>query len=73
MFWIGALSKRFYAEQIGFFLKQDVNWIAAVLFYLPFIAGLDKRIVGTSVSLGAFFGLACYATYDLTSLAVAKD
>jgi uncharacterized membrane protein len=47
-----------------------------------FIAGLVvfvimPAIVKSSKShalmLGAFFGFVCYATYDLTNLAVAKD
>jgi uncharacterized membrane protein len=47
-----------------------------------FIAGLVVFVITPAVEkgswtqaclLGAFFGLVCYATYDLTNLAVAKD
>ncbi len=80
--WVGFIAKGFYAKQIGALLKPDVNWWAAIIFYALFIAGLIVFVVmpavekGSWVSallLGAFFGLVCYATYDLTNLALAKD
>lgn len=80
--WLGFVAKDFYAKQIGTLMKTDVNWIAAVIFYLIFIAGLVVFVINPAMEkgswtqallLGAFFGLVCYATYDLTNLAVAKD
>lgn len=80
--WLGFLAKDFYAKQIGTLMKTDVNWIAAVIFYLIFIAGLVVFVINPAMEkgswtqallFGAFFGLVCYATYDLTNLAVAKD
>jgi uncharacterized membrane protein len=82
MFWLGIVSKNLYREQIGHILKSDVNWIAAIIFYLIFIAGLiifviepaiEKNLWTHALLFGAFFGLVTYATYDLTNLAVAKD
>jgi uncharacterized membrane protein len=82
MVWLGLVAKGFYAKQIGGLLKPDVNWTAAILFYLLFIVGLvvfviqpavDKGSWLHAVLLGALFGLVCYATYDLTNLALAKD
>ncbi len=82
MVWLGLISKNFYAKHIGALLKPDVNWIAAILFYLLFIAGLvvfvimpafEKQSWMHALLFGALFGLVCYATYDLTNLAVAKD
>jgi uncharacterized membrane protein len=82
LLWIGVVAKAFYAKQMGGFLRLDVNWAAAILFYLLFIAGLVVFVITPAVQqgswtravlLGAFFGLVCYATYDLTNLAVAKD
>jgi uncharacterized membrane protein len=82
MIWLGFLAKDFYRTQIGALLKPNVNWTAAVIFYLIFIAGLvvfvitpalEKNSWTHAVFLGALFGLVCYATYDLTNLAVAKD
>lgn len=82
MFWLGVVSKNFYRDQIGSLLKTDVNWVAAIIFYLLFIVGLVVFVVTPAVEksswmyaviYGALFGLVCYATYDLTNLAVAKD
>lgn len=82
LFWLGVISKNFYREQIGMLMKPDVNWVAAILFYLIFIVGLvifvivpamEKGSWKHALLFGALFGLVCYATYDLTNLAVAKD
>ncbi|MCA9371972.1 DUF2177 family protein [Candidatus Woesebacteria bacterium] len=82
MVWLGLVAKNFYAKQIGHLMKADVNWIAAIIFYLIFIAGLVVFVIAPAIEkgswahaliFGALFGLVCYATYDLTSLAVAKD
>lgn len=80
--WIGVIAKNFYANQIGSLLKTDINWTAAILFYLIFITGLivfviepaiDKGSWTHALLYGALFGLVCYATYDLTNLALTKD
>lgn len=82
MVWLGLVAKDFYRAQIGGLMKPDVNWAAAIIFYLIFIAGLVAFVVAPAVErnslvhailFGALFGLVCYATYDLTNLAVAKD
>ncbi len=82
MFWLGVVSKDFYRAQIGPLMKSDVNWTAAIIFYLIFIAGLVVFVISPAMErgswthaliFGALFGLVCYATYDLTNLAVAKD
>jgi uncharacterized membrane protein len=82
MLWLGFIAKNFYRAQIGSLMKSDINWFAAILFYLIFIAGLVVFVISPAVQqksyvqaliFGAFFGLVSYATYDLTNLAVAKD
>lgn len=82
MVWLGLVAKDFYRTQIGTLLKSDVNWTAAFIFYFLFIAGLvvfvispamEKGLWAHALLFGALFGLVCYATYDLTNLAVAKD
>ena len=82
MIWLGLVAKDFYRAQIGTLLKPDVNWTAAIIFYLIFIAGLVVFVISPAVEkgswthaifFGALFGLVCYATYDLTNLAMAKD
>lgn len=82
MFWLGVVAKDFYRAQIGGLMTPNVNWIAAIIFYLIFIVGLVVFVIEPAVVqgnwsrallFGALFGLVCYATYDLTNLAVAKD
>ena len=82
LIWLGLVAKRLYQKEIGQLLKPDVNWVAAMIFYALFIAGLvifvlmpgvDARSLSKVMMLGAFFGLVTYATYDLTNLATLKD
>ena len=82
MVWLSVVAKNFYAKQIGALMKPDVNWLVAGVFYLIFIAGLVVFVISPAMAknswthallFGALFGLVCYATYDLTNLAVAKD
>jgi len=82
MVWLGFISKNFYQKHIGFLMTPNVNWIAALIFYLLFIAGLvifvitpsiEKNSWATALLLGALFGLITYATYDLTNLATLKN
>ena len=82
MVWLVLVAKKFYQEQIGFLMKPDINWFAAIIFYLLFIAGLIIFVISPAVEkhswvhallFGALFGLITYATYDLTNLATLKD
>lgn len=82
MVWLGVVAKNFYQSQIGLLMKTDINWWAAVSFYLLFIIGLVFFVIAPAVEknswsyallAGAFFGLITYATYDLTNLATLKD
>jgi uncharacterized membrane protein len=82
MVWLVLVAKKFYQDQIGFLMKPDINWLAAIIFYLLFIAGLVIFVISPAVEkhswvhallFGALFGLITYATYDLTNLATLKD
>ncbi len=82
MLWLGLIAKSFYQKNIGFLMKPEVNWLAAIIFYLLFIAGLVLFVISPSLEknsfvhailFGALFGLITYATYDLTNLATLKD
>lgn len=81
MLWLGVIAKTFYRERLGH-LMGDINWVAAILFYLIFLVGLTvfamypaavKQSLTTAVMLGALFGFFTYATYDLTNLATLRD
>jgi uncharacterized membrane protein len=79
--WLGLIAKNFYARQMGGLMAEQVNWPAAIIFYLIYIAGillfvvfpsLEKESLFQAALYGALFGLVCYATYDLTNLATMK-
>lgn len=78
MIWLGVVARGFYQTHMGDLLKPNVNWAAAIAFYLIFLVGLvilvigpavEKESLAQAVALGALFGLVTYAAYDLTNLA----
>lgn len=79
-FWLAVISPKIYKEQIGFLLADQVRLAPAVCFYLLYIAGMCYFVIFPGLKFplkevflsGAFFGLVCYATYDLTNLATLK-
>ena len=82
MLWLGVVAKNFYRNNLGHLLRADVNWAAALIFYLLYVAGvlifaampaLERQSLRQAVLLGALFGFFAYATYDLTNLATLKD
>jgi uncharacterized membrane protein len=82
MIWLGFIAKDFYRENIGQLLTPNINWTAAIVFYLMFIAGLIIFVISPAIEknswhyaliYGSLFGLITYATYDLTNLATLKD
>jgi len=81
MIWLGLIARSFYQSKLGH-LMGDVNWVAAIIFYLIFLLGLTYFATYPAVSsasflavitLGASFGFFTYATYDLTNLATLRD
>lgn len=82
MIWLGLVAKNFYNKYLGYIMTPNVNWAAAIIFYLLFIfglvlfvvmPGLEKNSLGRVVAMGVLFGLVTYATYDLTNLATIKN
>ena len=74
---LGILAKGFFVAQVGDMLGE-VRAIPAVLFYLLYVVGVlifvsaDARGPHSTLLDGALFGLFCYATFDLTALALLK-
>jgi uncharacterized membrane protein len=82
LLWLGVIAKDLYRKYLGSFLSENVNWTAAIIFYLLYIVGIsifaiypavNKDSVVNAILLGGLFGFFCYATYDLTNLATLKD
>ena len=82
MAWLGFVAKDIYKKYLGNLLAENVNWAAAIIFYLLFVVGIfifaimpsvDKNSLQSAIVLGALFGFFTYATYDLTNLATLKD
>ena len=80
--WLGLVARDMYSRYIGHLMSNQVNWVAAVVFYLAFIVGIlvfavypsvDKGSLQHAIVLGALFGFFTYSTYDLTNLATLKD
>lgn len=76
--WLGVVARSFYQAQMGHLMRADVNWAAAIVFYLIFVVGIvvlavlpavEKQSLGHAIILGAILGLVTYAAYDLTNLA----
>jgi uncharacterized membrane protein len=80
--WLAFIARKFYLEQLGLLMKTNINWIAAITFYLLFIVGLvifaiqpaiEKKSILSAIIMGGLFGFFSYATYDLTNLAPLKN
>lgn len=79
--WLGFVARGFYRHQMGHLLREDTNWGAALAFYLIYVAAIvilcvlpavEKQSLTRALALGAVFGLAAYAAFDLTSLALLR-
>ncbi len=80
--WLGFIAKGLYNRYLSDFLSDQVNWTAAIVFYLLFIAGIfifailpamEKESWRHALLYGVLFGFFTYATYDLTNLATLKN
>lgn len=49
MVWLGLVAKNFYHTQIGTLMNPDINRIAAIIFYLIFIAGLVTFVITPAI------------------------
>ena len=79
---MGIIAKDLYRKYLGHYLTDNVNWTAAIIFYILFVIGIsifaiypaiNKNSALSAIILGALFGFFTYATYDLTNLATLKE
>lgn len=75
---LGVIAKDFFSSQVGNMLGE-IKLVPAILFYLVYVAGTVIFVSGgqgatwpSTLLYGALFGLFCYATFDLTALALLK-
>lgn len=80
--WLGLIAKNIYNKYLGYIIKDNFNWIAAIIFYIIFIIGIqffvlnpaiEKQSVLYAFLVGGIFGFITYSTYDLTNLATIKQ
>jgi uncharacterized membrane protein len=79
--WLTLMGPRLYRPALSHLMADEVDWIAAVLFYAIYIAGLlifavvpglERKAPRHALLLGAVMGLVSYATYDLTNQATLR-
>ncbi|WP_316175956.1 MULTISPECIES: DUF2177 family protein [unclassified Bradyrhizobium] len=76
---LSVVARGFFQSQVGEMLGE-IRPVPAVLFYLLYVVGVLIFVSGTAdatwrstLLYGALFGLFCYATFELTSLAMLKQ
>ena len=82
LIWLGLVAKGYYQKNLGYILSPQVNWPAAITFYLIYIVGilvfavvpaLAKGALLHAALYGALYGFFTYMTYELTNLALLKN
>lgn len=80
--WLGIIARNLYRNNIGHLMANQVNWAAAVVFYIVFVAAIllfvvfpaaERESLQYALLYGLAFGFITYATYDLTNLATLRD
>lgn len=80
--WIGVVANKFYKSKMKNLLLDKPNFIPAIIFYIIYVTAivvlaLEPALVTDSlakaVGYSAMFGLAAYATYDLTNASTLKE
>ena len=76
---LGIVAKDFFTSQVGNMLGE-IKLVPAAIFYSLYVVGVLIFVSGASsatwqhtLMYGALFGFFCYATFDLTSLALLKN
>lgn len=81
-FWLTSTHQTLYRPAIGHLMAPTVDFTAAGIFYVLYIAGVVVFAVAPGMSAGrpalawakgALLGLLAYATYDLTNQATLRD
>lgn len=75
---LGFVAKGFFVSQVGDMLGE-LRLVPAILFYLLYVVGVLIFVSGgagattqSTLIYGALLGVFCYATFDLTAMALLK-
>ncbi len=80
--WLSYVANKFYRDQMGHLMLEDVKIPIAMAFYLIYGVGIVIFAVAPALNnggwkhallYGALFGFFCYSAYDLTNMATLKD
>jgi uncharacterized membrane protein len=79
LLFLGAVGKKLFADNVGDMTLATPRMAPAILFYVIYLAGVVVFVNGATpsdwmhnVKYGALFGLFCYATFELTNMALLK-
>ena len=73
--WIGFIAASMYKDGIGHLMAATPNLIAALVFYVIYIAGLmffaitQAVALKKTIGLAALYGFFTYSTYEFTNMA----
>ena len=78
LLWLGVVAREFYSAQLGPLLRVETDWVAAAVFYIIYLCGIQYFVVWREAGnpwhraalSGGFFGLVAYAACDMTNLAM---
>lgn len=82
LLWLGVVARDLYQSRLSHLLAAQVDWLAAISFYLIYIAGILLFAVVPGLAAGslrktaiwaAAFGFFTYVTYELTNRATLPD
>lgn len=80
-FWLTFMGRALYRPILGDILLDGFRIAPAIVFYLLYVLAIQVFAVApavrsgsvmTALAYGAFLGLVCYGTYDLTNHATLK-
>jgi len=80
--WLSLMGPRLYRPNLSALMADEVDWLAAALFYAVYLIGLtafairpglERGGAPRALRLGALMGFVAYATYDLTNQATLRD
>ncbi|MDY0746046.1 DUF2177 family protein [Paucibacter sp. R3-3] len=79
--WLSLMGPRLYRPKLAALMADEVDWLAAGLFYAVYLTGLvvfailpalERGGPRRALRLGALMGFVAYATYDLTNQATLR-